>query len=143
MSDEIHGDIVYSGYKHIPFASISEKFADHCVICNAPNKTFNIAGLQGSNVIIKNPDIRKKYREYVARFHLAEFTPFSMAAHQTAYKYGGEWVDELLQYLEKNIEFTMGYLQKNLPCVTAVRPEATYMIWLDFKRDGPIDGRDQ
>lgn len=136
VSDEIHGDIVYSGYKHIPFASISEKFADHCVICNAPNKTFNIAGLQGSNVIIKNPDIRKKYREYVARFHLAEFTPFSMAAHQTAYKYGGEWVDELLQYLEKNIEFTMGYLQKNLPCVTAVRPEATYMIWLDFNGTG-------
>ena len=70
-------------------------------------------------------------------------SPRFQCSHQTAYKYGGEWVDELLQYLEKNIEFTMGYLQKNLPCVTAVRPEATYMIWLDFKRDGPIDGRDQ
>lgn len=136
VSDEIHGDIVYSGHKHIPVATISEEFADHCVVCNAPNKTFNIAGLQGCNVIIKNPDIREKYRKFVERFHMAEFTPFSMIAHQTAYKYGGEWLDELLVYLEENVRFAEKYLREHLPCVKMVHPEATYMVWLDFNGTG-------
>lgn len=136
IADEIHGDITYSGYRHIPFASISEEFADHCVLCNAPNKSFNIAGLQGCNVIIKNPVIRKKYLEYIDKFHMAEFTPLSMVAHQAAYAHGGEWFDELLVYLEKNIKFTVDYLQRNLPAVKVVQPEATYMIWIDFRGTG-------
>lgn len=136
IADEIHGDIIYSGYKHIPFASISKEFADHCVLCNAPNKSFNIAGLQGCNVIIKNPAIRKRYLEYIDKFHMAEFTPLSMAAHQAAYAHGGEWFDELLVYLEGNIRFTIDYLQENLPAVKVVPPEATYMIWLDFRGTG-------
>ena len=136
IADEIHGDIVLPGYKHIPFASISEEFADHCVLCNAPNKTFNIAGLQGCNVIIKNPEIREKYFNYMDRFHLAEFTPISMAAHQAAYAHGEAWLEELLVYLEGNVEFTDEYLRKNLPSVKMVRPEATYMVWLDFNGTG-------
>ncbi len=136
VSDEIHGDIVYSGHKHIPFATLSEEFADHCVVCNAPNKTFNIAGLQGGNVIIRNPEIREKYRKFVSRFHLAEFTPFSMTAHQTAYRYGEEWLEQLLVYLEENIRFTSEYIKAHLPCVKMIQPEATYMVWLDFNGTG-------
>lgn len=136
IADEIHGDIVYPGYKHIPFASISEEFADHSVLCNAPNKSFNIAGLQGCNVIIKNPEIRAKYLEYIDKFHMAEFTPISMVAHQAAYAYGEEWFDELLVYLEGNIQFTVKYLAEHLPSVKVIRPEATYMLWLDFRGTG-------
>lgn len=136
VSDEIHGDIVYPGHKHIPFATLSKEIADHCVVCNAPNKTFNIAGLQGCNVIIKNPEIRARYREFVSRFHLAEFTPFSMTAHQTAYRYGEEWLEELLVYLQENIRFTDEYLKAHLPCVKMMRPEGTYMVWLDFRGTG-------
>lgn len=136
VADEIHGDIVYPGHKHIPFAALSEEFADHCVVCNAPNKTFNIAGLQGGNVIIKNPQIREKYRKYAGRFHLAEFTPFSMVAHQAAYRHGEKWFEELLVYLEENIRFTSEYLKTHLPCVKLIQPEATYMVWLDFRGTG-------
>lgn len=136
VSDEIHGDIVYPGYQHIPFAALSEELADHCVVCNAPNKTFNIAGLQGGNVIIKNPEIREKYKKFVSRFHLAEFTPFSMVAHQTAYKYGEAWLAELLSYLEGNLRFISDYLKAHLPCVKMIRPQATYMVWLDFNGTG-------
>lgn len=136
VADEIHGDIVYPGHKHIPFAALSEEFADHCVVCNAPNKTFNIAGLQGGNVIIKNPQIREKYRKYAGRFHLAEFTPFSMVAHQAAYRHGEKWFEELLVYLEENIRFTSEYLKTHLPCVKVIQPEATYMVWLDFRGTG-------
>lgn len=136
VSDEIHGDIVYPGYQHIPFAALSEELADHCVVCNAPNKTFNIAGLQGGNVIIKNPEIREKYKKFVSRFHLAEFTPFSMVAHQTAYKYGEAWLAELLSYLEGNLRFISGYLKAYLPSVKMIRPQATYMVWLDFNGTG-------
>lgn len=136
ISDEIHADIVYPGHRHIPIASLRKDFADICITCNAPTKTFNLAGLQGANIIISNPDLRKQYTDYVDRFHLQGPTPITMAAQQAAYAHGEPWLEELLVYLEGNVRYVEEFLKERLPGVTAVKPEGTYMIWLDFRGTG-------
>ncbi|MGM9972602.1 MAG: MalY/PatB family protein [Clostridiaceae bacterium] len=136
IADEIHGDLVYKNYKHIPFASISPYFADICITCSAPTKTFNLAGLQCSNIIIKNPDLRKKLTEYLNKLHLQGPTPLSIAGVQAAYNYGEPWLESLLSYLEDNVKFTMDFFKENLPSVKVIKPQGTYLLWLDFRGTG-------
>lgn len=136
MVDEIHSVIIFEGHRHIPFVALSKEYAERCVICTAPNKTFNIAGLQGAQIIIPNARIREKYQEYLERFAMAGPTPMTMAAARVAYKEGGPWYKELMNYLQGNVKTLTDSVGERLPAVKVIPPEGTYMAWLDFRGTG-------
>lgn len=139
VSDEIHGDIIYSGNKHIPIASISDDMAMNTITLMAPSKTFNIAGLHTSLAIIPNEEIRKKYKETINLIGANTTNIFGLLGLEAAYNYGEEWLDELLIYLEGNLNFLMDYIEKNISEIKVVRPEGTFLIWLDFRELGLSD----
>jgi cystathionine beta-lyase len=133
VSDEIHGDLIFKGNKHIPFGSISEEFAMNSIICTAPTKTFNLAGIQCSNIIIKNKRLRD---DLTNKLLSIDITPnsFAYVAQIAAYSEGEEWLEQLLSYLEGNVRFIEDFVKEKLPGVTFVKPEATYLAWLDFSK---------
>ena len=135
VSDEIHFDLIMPGFKHTVFANISEEFANNSVICTAPSKTFNLAGLQTSNIIIPNLDIRKK----VIREHRKVYGDYSVLnifgykACELAYNKGEEWLEELIKVLEENKKIVESFFEKNLPEVKVINLEGTYLQWIDFR----------
>lgn len=132
ISDEIHSDIILKGQKHIPFGSISEEFAQNSITCMAPTKTFNIAGLQMSQVILPNEDDYKKLDTAFTRIDIKRNNAFSLVATEAAYNHGEDWLEEFLEYLEGNIDFAIDYINKNIPALKVNKPEATYLLWVDF-----------
>lgn len=132
VSDEIHSDFIYPGSTHTVFASISEEFADHSIICTSPSKTFNLAGLQTSNIFVKNPLIRQKLADEIFAAGFDEVNIFGLAACETAYREGADWLLELKEYLLGNLNYLRSYLKENLPLIRLVEPEGTYLVWLDF-----------
>jgi len=134
VSDEIHSDIIFSGHKHIPFAKISEEFKNSSIILTAPSKTFNIAGLQTSNIIIANPILRQRMAQTIQRCNVSSTNVFGIVAGTTAYEEGEEWLTQLLSYLEGNINFIADFIREELPEVKFVKPEGTYLGWLDFRK---------
>ena len=136
ISDEIHSDLIYPGHKHIPFASLSEELAMNSIVCTAPSKTFNLAGLQTSNIIIPNPELRKSFREMLALNGIGHPNIFGLVATEAAYNYGEPWLESLLAYVKGNLDFLLAYLESNIPKVKAVIPEGTYLVWLDFRELG-------
>jgi len=133
ISDEIHEDLVYKEYMHIPFASISKEFAEHSITCTAPSKTFNLAGLQTSNILIPNPKLRTDFQNTLESNAITSPNLFGIVALQTAYEEGEEWLDQLLDYLHGNLDFLMEYVEKNIPQIKVIKPEGTYLVWLDFR----------
>lgn len=127
ISDEIHCDLIRSGLSHIPLAKLYPN-SDRIITCMAPSKTFNTAGLQFSNIIIPNEDVRKFW---LAR-HNFDLNPLSLAGAQAAYEGGYDWMMELRQYLDANFEFVRAYLEKHLPKAVFRIPEATYLGWVDI-----------
>ncbi len=136
VSDEIHGDFTYPGYTHHVFASLGEKYAKNSVICTAPSKTFNIAGLQVSNIFIPNDSLRRRFQVAVNQAGYSQLNMLGLVACQAAYEEGREWLEELKIYLKKNLDFVREYLQENLPQIHLIEPEGTYLIWLDFRELG-------
>jgi cystathionine beta-lyase len=136
ISDEIHCDLVLPGYVHTPFASLSEKIAGNTITCIAPSKTFNLAGLSTSSVIISNPVLRKSFTGIVENLHIGNGNIFGTIASAAAYSFGHQWVDALLEYIDNNIDFVEDYFRKMIPEIIPVQPEATYMIWLDCQKFG-------
>ena len=136
LSDEIHSDLVLPGYLHIPVASISEEIAARTVTLMAPSKSFNLAGLSTSSVIISNPDLRKSFRTITESLHLGNGNLFGTIASIEAYRNGHRWLQDLLNYINSNIDFTENYLRQMIPEIVPVHPEATYMIWLDCRKFG-------
>lgn len=132
FSDEIHCDLVMPGFKHIPFASISSEFEQNCITAHAASKTFNLAGMATSSVIIANDSLRKRYTEFLHSTEADLGNIFGKVATKAAMEQGEEWLQQLLQYINGNIEFAMDYIQKEMPKIRLHRPEATYMLWLDF-----------
>ena len=141
ISDEIHCDLVLPGFTHTPMASLSEKIAENTVTLIAPSKTFNLAGLSTSSVIIKNPVLRKSFNRIVDNLHVGNGNIFGNTASIAAYTNGHKWLDALLDYIDNNIEFVKDYCGKMIPEIIPVQPEATYMIWLDCRRFG-MSGKD-
>lgn len=141
ISDEIHGDIVYHPYYFTPFGSLSDNIIQNAVVCISPAKTFNIAGMVDANVVIPNDAIRTKFHEFAHQFQINKINIFASAAIETAYQVGGDWLDELLIYLQSNVRFIQTYLADNLPQVKLIEPEGTYLVWLDF-RDFNLDAKD-
>jgi len=136
LSDEIHCDLILPGFTHTPIASLSEKIAEITVTCIAPSKTFNLAGLSTSSVIISNPVLRKSFNRIVENLHVGNGNIFGTTASIAAYSHGHKWLDALLDYIDHNIEFVEDYCRKMIPEIVPVAPEATYMIWLDCRKFG-------
>ena len=139
LSDEIHSDLIYKGHKHIPTASLSSEISDRTITCIAPSKTFNLAGLSTSVVIISNNALRKKYEKKLDDIHVGGGNIFGFVALEAAYKYGEEWLEELLAYLQGNLDFLVRYLKENIPSIKLFIPEATYLVWLDCRELGLTD----
>lgn len=132
VSDEIHADFTYSGYRHSVFASLKPEYLERTITCTSPSKTFNLAGLQVSNIFIANPEIRRKFQEEVYRTGYSQLGVVGLAACQAAYAEGGQWLKELKQYLAGNVSFLRSFLADHIPQVKLVEPQGTYLVWLDF-----------
>lgn len=136
LSDEIHSDLILPGYHHVPLATISEQIADITITCLAPSKTFNLAGLSTSSVIISNPELRKSFRKIIDNMHIGNGNIFGTIASIAAYSDGEDWLDALLDYIDGNIKFVNEYCNRMIPEIIPVKTEATYMIWLDCRKIG-------
>ncbi len=134
ISDEIHCDLTLPGFIHTPMASLSEKIASKTVTLVAPSKTFNLAGLSTSSVIIPDPDLRKSFNRVVDNLHIGSGNIFGTVASIAAYTHGEKWLGELMHYIDDNVEFVIDYCRDMIPEIIPVKPEATYMIWLDCRK---------
>lgn len=136
VSDEIHCDLIYEGYHHIPFGSLSPELALQSIVCTAPSKTFNLAGLQTSNLIIPNAKYRTAFRASLDLTGIHQPNVFGMTAMEAAYRHGSNWLDQLMDYLLGNVKFLISFLDREMPQIKAIQPEGTYLIWLDFRALG-------
>ena len=135
FSDEIHFDFAWEGEHHV-FQEVEEEFRDFTVTATSPSKTFNLAGLQQSNIFIPNPQIRCLFRREVDRTGYDEPTSFGIAAAQAAYENGDEWYTAMKAYVADNLDFACRFTREHLPGVTLRKPEGTYLAWLDFRSFG-------
>ena len=133
ISDEIHSDLVLPGFKHIPLASLSEEIAAITVSCMAPSKTFNLAGLSTSSMIISNEELRSKFNKKIESMHISGGNIFGTIASIAAYRHGEEWLGQLLGYLDHNAGYLIERFEGFNSYIKPVKPEATYMVWLDCK----------
>ena len=131
MSDEIHADLVFKDFKFIPLASISKNIADSTVTFIAPSKTFNMAALSTSSVIASNKELKDKYDKVLDAIHVGLGNVFGTVASEAAYNYGDEWLDQLMDYISVNLDFTQEFLNEKIPQIKMIRPEGTYLVWLD------------
>ncbi|MDU1892691.1 MAG: MalY/PatB family protein [Dysgonomonas sp.] len=131
VSDEIHCDLVYDGYTHIPFASINNEFLQNSVTCIAPSKTFNLAGIQVANIVAADEVIRKKIDKALNVNEVCEINCFAVEALITAYNRGGDWLDALKVYLYDNYKLLSEFFEKYLPHLPVLPLEATYLVWVD------------
>ncbi|WP_346855605.1 PatB family C-S lyase [uncultured Draconibacterium sp.] len=132
ISDEIHSDLIFGDHKHIPLASISEEVAQNCMISMAPSKTFNVAGLTSSMVIIPNKTKLARYDRTIGVGHLGMGNIFGSIALEAAYTHGDEWLEQLLDYLWANFQLVNDFMKARLPRVKVMNLEATYLVWMDF-----------
>lgn len=133
VADEIHHDLVYPGHKHYPFAGLSTAFEQQSITCIATSKTFNLAGLQAATIIIPNDEIRRKYNYLLKTLSIHMESYFGLTAVESAYNHGDEWLDQLMVYLEGNLNYLLDFVSARLPQIKAMRPEGTYMVWLDCR----------
>ncbi|MGG1658169.1 MalY/PatB family protein [Brevibacillus sp. NRS-1366] len=136
VSDEIHCDLVYKGHEHTPFASISDEFAEHSFTCIAPSKTFNLAGLQTSSIIIPNEKWRDILNQSINSLNIGSPNTFGIVATEIAYQYGEDWLEQVIDYLQGNLDFLVRYFQENIPQIKVIQPESTYLVWLDCRELG-------
>ena len=136
ISDEIHSDLVFKSYKHTPLPMISEELAANCAVCMAPSKTFNVAGLSSALVIIPNKKVRSKYEKVLHTLHLDGGNIFGTIATEAAYNNGAEWITQLMEYIEDNYHFLETFIAKEMPKIRIMKPEATFLVWLDFSAYG-------
>lgn len=139
ISDEIHSDLTLNNHSHVPVAALSEDIANRSIVAMAPSKTFNMAGLATSTVIIPNEEIRQKYNHYLQALHLGMGNIFGIAGLEAAYKQGHEWLNQMLHYIEDNLEWLKHEFQEKTPEIKVIEPEATYLAWLDLRELGMND----
>lgn len=139
VADEIHADFVYLGHRHQVFANLKEAYAEMTITCTAPTKTFNLAGLQISNIWIANTDIRRRVRQEVRKTGYGEPNTMGLVACRAAYTHGAPWLEELKRYLASNLAIVRTFLEEQLPQIRLVEPEGTYLIWLDCRALGLSD----
>lgn len=136
VSDEIHQDFTLPGRKHTVFAGMGPQYEKNSIICTAPSKTFNLAGLQMSNIFISDPELRQRFSKEIAATGYDEPNIFGQTACRAAYECGEEWLSQLKEYLLGNLDYIRKFLQKELPKIKLTEPEGTYLLWLDFREYG-------
>ncbi|MBQ3449935.1 MAG: pyridoxal phosphate-dependent aminotransferase [Synergistaceae bacterium] len=133
VSDEIHFDLLMPGHNHTVFASLSDEIANNCLVLTAPSKTFNIAGLQTSNVFIPNPELRRKFHDSL---RLSNPNPkcniLGYVASEAAYRHCAEWLDECLSVIDANRKAITEFISRELPMIKITNLEGTYLLWLDM-----------
>lgn len=139
LSDEIHCDLIYKPYKHIPVASLSSEISQITITTVAPSKTFNLSGLSTSTVIIENESLRRKFQATIDHLHIGGGNIYGNIASEIAYSKGDEYVDALMQYLQENVNILESYCIQNIPEIRVLRPESTFLVWLDCQKLGMND----
>jgi cystathionine beta-lyase len=132
ISDEIHCDFVYAPHQHTCYGLLDE----NAVIATAPSKTFNLAGFQVANIIVRNSSLRRRLKEEIHKTGYSQLNTLGLVSCQSAYAHGGRWLAQLMEYLQENIRYTQAFLSGNLPKVRLAEPQGTYLLWLDFSAYG-------
>lgn len=135
VSDEIHEDFVFSG-KHQVLANLKKEYEEITITCTAPSKTFNIAGLQVSNIFIPNHKLRHQFKKQISASGYSQLNAVGLAACEAAYRHGEEWYKAVSAYIKDNISFTKSFLEERIPQVEMLEPEGTYLVWMDFRNLG-------
>ncbi|MFJ1378170.1 MalY/PatB family protein [Capnocytophaga canimorsus] len=133
VSDEIHADLTLPPFKHIPFATVSEKAKNNSITFASPSKAFNMAGFSSSYAVIENPEIRKKFQQYVEGNMLCDGNIFAFQTVVSAYKQGESWLNQMLDYVQQNINFLVDYIREHIPQIHVIVPQASYLVFLDFR----------
>ncbi|MEM7028667.1 MAG: MalY/PatB family protein [Chloroflexota bacterium] len=133
ISDEIHCDLIYKDYTFTSFAKLGEHFRQNSAICLAASKTFNLAGLQTSNIIIPNEVHREHLTQAMRRSAVFTVNTFGPIATEAAYRYGEAWLEAVIAYIEANYHFMKDYLAKHIPQLKVIQPEGTYLVWVDCR----------
>lgn len=133
VSDEIHADLMLWGNRHTPMAAVSSEIAANTITCTAVSKTFNLAGLQASTVVFNNQEQKKKFDAFWGALEIHRNNSFSLVASIAAYREGEEWLEQLISYLEGNIQFVHDYCKKYIPTIKTNIPECTYLVWMDCR----------
>lgn len=136
VSDEIHCDLTLKGTKHIPIASISPELENRTITLMSPGKSFNVAGLFTSIAIIPNEKLRETFNLSLEKMEIGKVSTFGAVGLEAAYSKGENWINEALIYIEDNMDFAIDYLNKNIPEIKIVKPDATFLLWLDFRELG-------
>lgn len=136
VSDEIHADLMLWGNKHIPTATISKEVNEITITCTSCSKTFNLAGLQASYAVFPNKESKNRFDTFWRNLEIHRNNCFSLVGLETAYKEGEEWLEQLIPYLEGNIEYIRDYCKNNIPQIKPAKPESTYLVWLDCRELG-------
>ena len=132
VSDEIHGDLILGNRDFTPYATLGTEYAERSIICTSPSKTFNLAALQASNMMIPDPELREAFQQTVRSTGIFTLNPFGIAAVEAAYDHGEEWLSQLLAYLEGNYRFLASFFRERLPGIPVIETEGTYLVWVDF-----------
>lgn len=138
VSDEIHADFVFQ-HPHTVFTEVSDEYHDIGIVCTSPSKTFNIAGLQVSNIFIANQELRRKFCQQISASGYSQLNLAGLVACEAAYRHGDEWLDAVLNYIRRNAEYVKQFLSWRLPKVRMTELEGTYLVWLDFRQYGLSD----
>ncbi|MCR8746266.1 MalY/PatB family protein [Romboutsia lituseburensis] len=133
IADEIWRDLVYRGHEFTAFASLSKEVENITITCFSATKTFNLAGLQASFAVFPRKDELDLFDSKLGALDIKRNNPFSLVAMEAAFNKGEEWLDELVEYLEGNVDFVIDYVKKNIPKVKIIKPEGTYLVWFDFR----------
>ncbi len=133
ISDEIHGDLMLHNRRHIPYIEASEDAMMTGIMLGAPSKTFNIPGLVSSWMIIKNPELRRDFYQWLEVNEFSAPMMISTVGAEEAYRHGEKWLDEMLAYIEGNIDFVDDYVRRNIPGVRIIQPQTSFLVWVDFR----------
>lgn len=133
ISDEIHSDMAVFGNRHIPFATVSPLAAANSITFAAPSKTFNIAGIVSSYAVIPDETLRSRFYGWLNANELDEPTLFAPIATVAAYRHGREWMEQMLRYVEANVDHVMDFFSRELPAIRPMRPQASFLVWLDCR----------
>lgn len=135
VSDEIHSDFVFNGQHHV-FTNLKEEYKDISIVASSPSKTFNIAGLQVSNIFIPNQELRRKFERQIAAAGYSQLNVMGLVAAKAAYEHGDEWYEAMHKYVNENIIYAQQFVEEKLPGIKLSQTEGTYLLWLDFRELG-------
>ncbi len=136
IADEIHADLIFDGHTFVPYAALSPEFEQNCVVCTAPSKTFNLAGLKTSNIIIPNDQLREKFQASMKRSGMFGGNTFGLVAAEAAYSQGRPWLNAAMRYIQDNYTFMCDYIEQHIPQMKVVPCEGTYLVWVDCRGMG-------